>query len=1031
MRRIVSTKTVQTVVHKKDGSSQVKEETIVTTKYEPVLALVSSGDQTVDQMKHVSSLIQKTGLIPSDHVEAEVVWFYKHLGLEDLYFKLETPENISQLILALFAAKIDAFIKNESVLDINLVRETENGAIYIQSAAPGASSRLGYERIIDEKYLNAKDKEAVYRLESYRSSSTAAFSTNLMSYFVRKCTFPKSSESNEFLMKSISDPDFIVHCTPATYTSYERVIKQVLVRAGIVIECQHVPNSIEKRLIIGYKQGTTENYFSALTDLYQYYGLYSTKKFVESFANGVVVLSVYLKRLEKKGVPPMEESIVQVMKEASLLYCLPNTPLQGDFREGKLSVQEAIYGHVGWIFAQHFLNRLGSEYSSLSSLLDSEDTNHNEILLNLKKRLRSDTFTPQYILQVLRQYPHLIKLCYVDFAMVHYINTGNALGPSLSYQRLQATPVLTKSELLDTIRKSTANTQEFQIFESLATFNKHILKTNFYQPTKTALSFRLDPKFLPATEYPQPLFGMFFVVGSEFRGFHLRFRDIARGGIRVITSRNKETYSTNLRGLFDENYALASTQQRKNKDIPEGGSKGTILLDPSHQNQSRVAFEKYVDAVLDLVVVGQTPGVKDVIVDLYGRQEILFFGPDEGTAGFMDWAAKHARHRGASFWKAFTTGKSQELGGIPHDLYGMTTRSVHQYILGIYEKMGVDEGKVTKVQTGGPDGDLGSNEIKISGDMTIAVVDGSGVLYDPIGIDRAELRRLADARKTISEFNVAKLSVDGFHILIDENNVKLPNGTLVGSGFKFRNEFHLNPLASADIFVPCGGRPESVDITNVIKLFKDDGTPKFRYIVEGANLFLTQEARLKLEEAGVILFKDASANKGGVTSSSLEVLAALAFTDIEFDENMTVKNGVVPNFYADYVASVQQFIETTARLEFESLWREGRRTGTPRSVLSDTLSESIVKLNEELQSTTLWENAALRRSVLSEALPKVLLDKLGMDTLLARIPEAYVKAIFGSYLASRFVYKYGANPSQFAFFEFLAPYFDKLRRISH
>ena len=29
--------------------------------------------------------------------------------------------------------------------------------------------------------------------------------------------------------------------------------------------------------------------------------------------------------------------------------------------------------------------------------------------------------------------------------------------------------------------------------------------------------------------------------------------------------------------LFDENYGLASTQSLKNKDIPEGGAKGTIL----------------------------------------------------------------------------------------------------------------------------------------------------------------------------------------------------------------------------------------------------------------------------------------------------------------------------------------------------------------------------------------------------------------------------------------------------------------------
>jgi NAD-specific glutamate dehydrogenase len=30
-----------------------------------------------------------------------------------------------------------------------------------------------------------------------------------------------------------------------------------------------------------------------------------------------------------------------------------------------------------------------------------------------------------------------------------------------------------------------------------------VLKTNFYTPTKVALSFRLDASFLPTEEYPQ------------------------------------------------------------------------------------------------------------------------------------------------------------------------------------------------------------------------------------------------------------------------------------------------------------------------------------------------------------------------------------------------------------------------------------------------------------------------------------------------------------------------------------------------
>ena len=77
-----------------------------------------------------------------------------------------------------------------------------------------------------------------------------------------------------------------------------------------------------------------------------------------------------------------------------------------------------------------------------------------------------------------------------------------------------------------------------------------------------------------------------------------------------MRSRDKEVYSINLRTLFDENFNLAATQHRKNKDIPEGGSKGTILLDANAQDRALACFEQYVDAILDLIIIGQTPGIK-------------------------------------------------------------------------------------------------------------------------------------------------------------------------------------------------------------------------------------------------------------------------------------------------------------------------------------------------------------------------------------------------------------------------------------
>jgi len=511
---------------------------------------------------------------------------------------------------------------------------------------------------------------------------------------------------------------------------------------------------------------------------------------------------------------------------------------------------------------------------------------------------------------------------------------------------------------------------------------------------------------------------MFFVIGNEFRGFHIRFRDVARGGIRIVMSRNREAYSINQRMLFDENYGLASTQSLKNKDIPEGGAKGTIL--PALGAPPRLCFEKYVDAVIDLLIPGQSPGIKEKLVDLYGKPELLFFGPDEGTADMMDWAALHARSRGAgAWWKSFTTGKSAEtLGGVPHDIYGMTSLSIRQYVLGIYKQLGLREKDVTKVQTGGPDGDLGSNEILLSSDKTVAVIDGSGVLADPQGLNREELIRLAKARKPIGFFDKSKLSKDGYLVRVEDQDVKLPSGEVVQDGTDFRNGAHLR--FKADLFVPCGGRPEAVNISNVAALVDSEGKPHFKYVVEGANLFFTQQARLFLEKRKVILFKDSSANKGGVTSSSLEVLAGLALSTDEYVEHMIFKDGKPSPFYQSYVKDIQAKISENAAAELHCIWKEHSRLqgAKPRTLISDELSSTLNNLQAELESSDLFDDVPSRRGVMGRAIPKTLIDQVGLDTLLTRLPEPYQRALFSSWVASHFIYKYGVNGSSVDFFHF-------------
>lgn len=961
------------------------------------------------------------GWVPEKLVGPQVAWFYNELGIDDVYFQLENPRVIANHISSLYAAKVAASSREDKREEIRLDMEASDHAIYIDTSEPGTSAVGGprYESRLEAKYLDSPDTSKRFRVETFRSPGRIGDSNaTLRCYFVYQCLFVEpNADPKETRLEVISDRMFMAKATRNTKQVYQEIIEEAVKRNGPVIEVFDIEDSDEKRLVVAFRSRTARGMFSALSDLYHYYGVTSSRKYVEQFSNGLTIMSIYLRPAANlnKNYPPIEQSIHQITKEISLLYCIPQNKLQSLFASGELSLQEAIYGHCAWVFVQHFLNRLGSEYASLMAALDPKNSMHAEILSKFRRRLRTETFTPDYILEIITYYPHLVRALYASFASVHL-----SVGPGFERGSIDPTPtteVLSDDKLKDRITKDVSNEHEEMVMTAFRIFNNHILKTNYFTPTKVALSFRLDPAFLPAIEYPKPLYGMFLVITSESRGFHLRFKDIARGGIRIVKSRSKEAYSINARNLFDENYGLASTQQRKNKDIPEGGSKGVILLDPKQQDKAREAFEKYIDSIMDLLLPAKTPGIKNPIVDLYGKEEILFMGPDENTADLVDWATEHARSRGAPWWKSFFTGKSPKLGGIPHDTYGMTTLSVREYVKGIYRKLELDPSKVKKMQTGGPDGDLGSNEILLSNEKYTAIVDGSGVLVDPNGLDKEELLRLAKQRVMISHFDLSKLSKDGYRVLCEDTNVTLPNGELVYNGTAFRNTFHLRNTGLTDMFVPCGGRPESIDLMSVNKIIKD-GKSTIPYIVEGANLFITQDAKLKLEAAGCILFKDASANKGGVTSSSLEVLASLSFDDESFVKHMCHDaRGNAPEFYKQYVRAVQEKICENARLEFEAIWREHQQTGTPRSVLSDTISNAITKLDEELQHSELWENEKIRRSVLADALPSLLIEKIGLDTIIERVPDPYLRAIFGSYLASRFVYEYGSSPSQFAFYD--------------
>jgi hypothetical protein len=68
----------------------------------------------------------------------------------------------------------------------------------------------------------------------------------------------------------------------------------------------------------------------------------------------------------------------------------------------------------GWVFAQHFCNRLGPAYLHLRNVLDETIPAHAEVLNDIKIRFREETFTRESIQQVIQAHPDLVRYLYTQ-----------------------------------------------------------------------------------------------------------------------------------------------------------------------------------------------------------------------------------------------------------------------------------------------------------------------------------------------------------------------------------------------------------------------------------------------------------------------------------------------------------------------------------------------------------------------------------------------------------------------------------------
>jgi len=941
--------------------------------------IAARGPLPLEKLVRIEEYIVGTGSVTSEKARSDMERFIIDLGIDDYYFRTTSEEDIARHLIALSSSELIAL--HGGGAGIQLIGEREDRAVYIIEDT-------------HEKTMEIEDRiERLYPLFHLQSYITRKIGDSgpYRFYILNKPEYAAAAAGSGRKFEEAASAVFLSRAVPEAVARYKAAWEAMDGTEAPFVSVSEKSETAETRVMVGLKGTDHRRTLTTFAHLLSQYGIAPSRKYVEPFADGKKITSLYFPHLD----PAVAEDL---RRDINVTLMLPGVPEAALFFSGAFRPQAAMYAACAAAFTHQFLSLMSDEYVTLQRALKDQPEARG-IVDALKLSLLKDTYSTARISATVANNARVVERLFGHFALLR----GGACAEDCSAEA---------EKLRQLIEREVAKSKDRVILNYFLRFNTAVLRTNFFRVEKACTAFKLDPGILDPVDFPERPFGLFFLIGHDFIGFHVRFRDIARGGIRIVRSRSVDAYAHNIDTIFTENYNLALTQQRKNKDIPEGGSKGTILLHMGSQDAADRAFKDYVDGLLDLLLETDGAGRTEA-------REILFLGPDEGSAPLMDWAALHARARGYPFWKAFSTGKALELGGIPHDLYAMTTLGVHEYVLGALAKHGLAEESVTKIQTGGPDGDLGSNEILVSKDRTIAVVDGSGVLYDPEGIDRAELVRLAKKRVTVQEFNRKKLTPNGFFVSVNDRDLRLPDGEAVVNGEEFRNTFHLGKYAVADLFVPCGGRPGAVNIGNWKQLLDADGKPKFRFIVEGANLFITEEARLRLEEKGVVLFKDASTNKGGVTSSSFEVLVSLALSDAEYDARLRVEGKAVPAFRSAYVEGIIEAIKANARAEFGLLWQEKAATGMPLTTLSNAVSERINRIADAVRESPLADERELRERILRAYVPPTLLNAVGLETVLGRVPPAYLKAIIAARMATDFVYGRGLRATEVDFADYV------------
>ena len=452
-------------------------------------------------------------------------------------------------------------------------------------------------------------------------------------------------------------------------------------------------------------------------------------------------------------------------------------------------------------------------------------------------------------------------------------------------------------------------------------------RTNFWQTdaageAKDHLAFKIDSSRMPEVPRPAP-FREIFVTGPRVEGVHLRFGEVARGGLRW--SDRQEDFRTEVLGL-------AKAQQVKNAVIVPVGSKGGFVVKrPPAADAGRdkireeaiACYQIFVSSLLDLtdnrralVKNGQGPSAGspargDVIVPPPatvchdGPDPYLVVAADKGTATFSDIANRISQQRG--FWldDAFASGGS---AGYDHKQMGITARGVWECVKRHFRELGKDIQRADFTCTGVGDmsGDVFGNGMLLSHHIKlVAAFDHRHIFLDPSPDpeqswqERSRLFNLD--RSSWDDYDRSLISAGGgvfpraqkrillspeVRALFGETRSELDPSELIRAILRAKVELLF--FGGIGTYVKANTESDAQVGDRQNDALRINGNELGALVVgEGANLAMTQRARIEYAMAGGRCNSDFIDNSAGVDCSDHEVNIKILLGDVERNGKMT------------------------------------------------------------------------------------------------------------------------------------------------